>query len=108
MGCKVKGKLEIEVESNGDVNVNGSQGTCVTDGNGNQGTCFTDDQQETHNDGDDNYLVSLVNGLSPWHAKGTMSLVPQPNKEINHFQNVVVDVDVEEPLPERHQGLVRQ
>ena len=53
-----------------------------------------------------NTLVYLVNGLRPWHAKGMESLAVQTNKEISLVHNVVVDVDVKGPLPQRYQGLV--
>ena len=59
MGCKAKGKLEVEVESNGDANVIDNQGTSFADGNGNQGTCFSDDN--VNDNGNDNQGTCFAN-----------------------------------------------
>ena len=111
-GCKAKGKLEVNdnVNDNGNDNENDND-IDIDNGNGNgncnQGTClpsheqssFSDGKQETHNDDDDKY-ISIFSERTPSVARqrGT-SLASQPNKEINLVHKMVVDVDVEGPLP---------
>ena len=58
--CKVKGKVEIEVESNGDANVYDNQGTCIADGNDNQGTCFADGNDNDNGNYNDNQGTCFV------------------------------------------------
>ena len=60
--CNVKGKVVVEVEGNGDDNVNDNQGTCFADGNDTQGTCLADGNDNENSNDNDNQGTCFVDG----------------------------------------------